>query len=89
MFIGGDNIKCPYCNIEMIEGQIHNGSEVLGWLPEGTSKSLYGAWWSFPDNGIRLSKKHWLYGYKVKAYLCKNCNKIIIDVPSLEKNNKK
>ena len=37
---GGDVMKCPYCQKEMLRGYIPNGSQPVQWIPDGEGPSL-------------------------------------------------
>lgn len=65
-------MKCPYCNNEMEEGSISNGRDIF-W--KNTNKLVGNA--INLKNTVRLGT----FGLfpKVKAYICKDCKKVIVD----------
>lgn len=69
-------MECPYCNGEMIKGYIYGDNYKMKWLPE--DKGLFLGIWA--KGGIGLGEVGWVGRPKIKSYMCKNCNKIIIDV---------
>ena len=73
--------SCPYCNTELIEGDIYGDRYSLKWLPKHQSL-LMGIW---VKGGQVISKKSNLFMSrpKTKSYKCFSCNKIIIDLDEL------
>ncbi|AGY75206.1 PF20097 family protein [Clostridium autoethanogenum] len=69
-------MECPYCNGEMVKGHIYGDNYKMKWLPE--DKKLFLGIWA--KGGIELGESGWIGRPKIKAYMCKTCNKIIIDV---------
>lgn len=61
-------MNCPYCNAEMEPGTIYNKIQVK-W--QDNTKSL------FPKT-VNLSKAG-ILGGKATAWLCENCQKVIVD----------
>ena len=62
-------MKCPYCGNEMIKGKICSNG-VLWW------KSKIGDNISLNDEGEFVGR---INGYRIAAFQCENCKKIIID----------
>lgn len=64
-------MKCPYCENEMISGKICSISRNSGLV------------WKDTEEQIRLNDEPKLVarinGDRISGYICKNCNKIIID----------
>lgn len=64
-------MKCPYCENEMISGKICSISRNSGLV------------WKDSEEQIRLNDEPKLVarinGDRISGYICKNCNKIIID----------
>lgn len=69
-------MKCPYCNKEMEVGLIESPQEIA-WL-KGEKKHLF-AKGSLHEGSIVLSEFSALRGSSVKAFLCRKCQKILID----------
>ncbi len=74
---GGDlTMKCPYCNCEMELGHIQSNQEITwfkGLKPHFLNNS------EFHEDSVLLSKFKYFSRSSVKAYLCRNCQKVIID----------
>lgn len=66
-------MNCPYCNSEMEKGYLQSPRPVF-WSRK--SKNLFTAAGS---GDIRLTKWGWNC-YNDKAYVCKGCGKMIIDL---------
>ena len=64
-------MKCPYCNSEMEKGEINQDRYALKWKSEKKGAK-----------SVKLTSM--LTQTDVDAYLCRNCNKMIIDVDSIE-----
>lgn len=64
-------MKCPYCNSEMEKGEINQDRYALKWKSEKKGAK-----------SVKLTSM--LTQTYVDACLCRNCNKIIIDVDSVE-----
>lgn len=64
-------MKCPYCENEMISGKICSISRNSGLV------------WKDTEEQIRLNDEPKLVahinGDRISGYICKNCNKIIVD----------
>ena len=69
-------MKCPFCNNSMEEGIIQSSQE-LSWK-KGLKRPIFGRA-GFHDDSIVLSKLSIMKGSAVKALLCRNCMKVIID----------
>ena len=67
---------CPYCKKEMEKGFIQSPHE-LAWLP-GEKRHLFAAA-QFHEGALVLSKLSLMKGSAVTAYLCRNCQKVLID----------
>jgi len=65
---------CPYCNDEMEQGVIENQHEI-NWK---TKRHLFGNA-EFHKGSVILSERSFLKGSAVLAYLCRKCEKVIID----------
>lgn len=74
--MGEIEVKCPYCGADMEKGLIQNQYELV-WLP-GNKRKLFGRA-EFHKGAVILSKQSILKGSAVTAYICKKCEKIIID----------
>ncbi|MGI6224763.1 MAG: PF20097 family protein [Peptococcales bacterium] len=73
-------MNCPYCNEEMEKGFLHASSSAgMYWLKEGDSIILNTAKSIKKNNGILLCKPSMFGPAKSMAYICKQCQKIIID----------
>lgn len=68
-------MKCPYCSEEMELGVIPSRLE-LAWF-KGVKKPILKA--GFHDDSVVLSKMSFMDGSAVAAYLCRKCQKVIID----------
>ena len=71
-----DAVKCPYCGKEMEAGTIPAVRDMICW--EGGTQQ--GTW---PER-VTLSTGNILNSVTAKAYYCKGCQKIIVDVPDWE-----
>ncbi len=69
-------MQCPYCNKEMEKGLIQSPQE-LAWIA-GEKKRLF-AKSEFYYGSVLLSKLSMLKSSAVVAYLCRDCEKVIID----------
>ena len=69
-------MKCPYCGKEMELGLISSPRE-LSWI-KGKKKPYFGRA-EFHDGAVVLSELSFIKGSAVAAYLCRNCEKVIID----------
>lgn len=68
-------MKCPYCNEEMELGVIPSRLE-LAWF-KGVERPKLGA--KFHKDSVVLSKLSFMEGSAVAAYLCRKCQKVVID----------
>lgn len=73
-------MRCPYCSKEMEMGLIESQREIA-WLP-GSQRHVY-ARAKFHD-GVVLSRISFFRGSAVIAWLCRGCEKVIIDYASGE-----
>ncbi|MBQ3103912.1 MAG: hypothetical protein IJC58_06475 [Oscillospiraceae bacterium] len=69
-------MKCPYCQKEMEIGIIPSPQEI-SWLPGEKSHLFNKA--SLHKGSVLLSEFSALRGSCVKAHLCRQCEKIMID----------
>ena len=69
-------MKCPYCSNEMEKGLIQSKHEIA-WLPGEKRKLFCNA--DFHMGAVVLSEMGFLKGSAVTAYICKKCEKVIID----------
>lgn len=69
-------MKCPYCGKEMEKGLIQSPQEIA-WL-KGEKRPLLGRA-KFHEGSLVLSELSILKGSAVTAYLCRDCQKVIID----------
>lgn len=60
-------MKCPFCNSKMEKGEINQDRYPLKWVSENHSAK-----------SVKLTSL--LTKTYVEAYLCRDCNKIIIDI---------
>lgn len=70
-------MKCPYCNKEMEQGIIQSPNEIA-WQKD---KHLFGRS-DLHDGAVCLSQHSFLKGSSVESWLCRECNKVIIDYAS-------
>ncbi len=69
-------MKCPYCGNEMDKGTIQSPHEIA-WV-EG-EKRLHSTFYGLYDGAMVLSKRSMLKGSAVIAFLCRECQKVLID----------
>lgn len=69
-------MKCPYCESEMEQGMIQSPQEI-SWM-KGDKKTLLGRA-SFHEGSVVLSQLSVFNGSAVTAFICKSCQKVIID----------
>ena len=69
-------MQCPYCVKEMEIGLIRSPHE-MSWFP-GTKKPVF-ARAKFHDGSVVLSTLSHFNGSAVAAWLCRGCEKVIID----------
>lgn len=67
---------CPYCNKQMEKGIIQSPHEI-SWL-KGDKKKIF-ARATFHEDSVVLSELSLLSGSAVEAFICKECEKVIID----------
>ena len=78
-------LKCPYCNGELIPGYIYSDKYSLRWFD--VENSIYSA--LLPFTGQKISYRESGIGKsKVKSYKCTTCNKLIIDLNHSYKKEK-
>jgi len=70
-------MRCPYCGMLMETGTIQSPYEI-SWL-KGTKRHIFGASELHPESVV-LSERSFLGGSAVLAYLCRPCEKVIIDL---------
>ena len=68
-------MKCPYCNEEMELGVIPSRLE-LAWF-KGVKRPTLSA--KLHKDAVVLSKMSFMNGSAVAAYLCRDCQKVVID----------
>lgn len=80
-------MKCPYCSNEMELGVIQSPHEI-SWK-KGLKRPVVGRAVFHPDSVV-LSELSFMKGSAVKAYLCRSCRKVIIDLddPQSDMNQK-
>ncbi len=69
-------MKCPYCDNEMEKGLIQSPQEI-SWH-KGEKRKLFGRAY-FHTDSVVLSELSFVRGSAVVTYLCRNCQKAIID----------
>jgi hypothetical protein len=70
---GENNMKCPYCSEDMIQGYIYGDRYALKW---SSQKLILGTW---VQNGIKLGNSGDIISRPcVEAYSCEFCKKMII-----------
>ena len=67
-------MECPYCNKDMEKGVIEGPYEIC-WK----KKSSWIGRAQFHDGSVVLSELAMLKDSRVTAYLCRDCEKVIID----------
>ncbi len=73
-------MKCPYCGGETETGVITSPHE-LSWI-KGEKRPFFSRA-EFHEGAVVLSGFSALKGSAVKAYLCRECRKVIIDYSDL------
>lgn len=68
-------MRCPYCGDAMEAGVIQSAQEI-NWHPG--RRRVVNAAWLHPDSLV-LSRRNFLKGSAVEAWMCRRCGKIIID----------
>ena len=71
---GDDYMKCPYCGREMEQGVIQSTYE-LNWQKKRRLMNRSDMY----EDAICLSPMSFWKGSAVTAWLCRDCNKIVID----------
>lgn len=71
-------LKCPYCNSDLIEGFIDSPKCSLRWHNKNA-----GFFEKYTVFGGEVLCNH--NSDLIKCYRCKNCNKLIIDLNELDK----
>ena len=67
-------MECPYCKAEMEKGVIDSQHEI-SW----TDKRHLFSNAIFHNKAVVLSEHSFIKGSAVVAYLCRNCEKVVID----------
>jgi hypothetical protein len=67
-------MNCPYCGIEMEKDVIENQHEI-NWK---SKRHIFGNA-EFHEGSVVLSERSFIKGSAVAAYLCRSCEKVIID----------
>ncbi len=70
-------MNCPYCGKEMEPGMITSINQIA-WYKEG-KRSRLTAYPPDQDKSIVLSEHSVVRGSAVVSYLCRECQKIVID----------
>lgn len=77
--MGGNVLKCPYCNNDMKVGSISQDRYALKWVPSDKDMGIL----NFTPfvKGIKLTSM--ADGMYVKVFYCEQCRKFIIDQDNL------
>ena len=72
-------MKCPFCNAEMLVGNISQDRYALKWVPSDKDRGLL----NFTPfvKGIKLTSMS--DGITVKVFYCNQCRKFVIDQDNL------
>jgi RNase P subunit RPR2 len=70
-------MDCPKCNNEMEQGYLQ-GMRRVAWVKNKHKVSL------LPKQGEVLLENNYVKDFLLKAWICKNCKKIIIDYSNKE-----
>ena len=72
-------MKCPFCNAEMLVGNISQDRYALKWVPSDKDRGLL----NFTPfvKGIKLTSMS--DGITVKVFYCNKCRKFVIDRDNL------
>ena len=72
-------MKCPFCNAEMLVGDISQDRYALKWVPSDKDRGLL----NFTPfvKGIKLTSMS--DGITVKVFYCNKCRKFVIDQDNL------
>ncbi len=73
-------MECPYCEKIMDLGVIYGGRYEPKWIPKEKDKG-FGMFLNPFVKGVKVSNDD--IGNRIESYYCKDCNKIIIDVPKV------
>ncbi|WP_418400988.1 PF20097 family protein [Anaerotignum lactatifermentans] len=66
-------MKCPFCNLEMMEGYLKAGRYVqFQEMENGRKGNQY------------LVAKSFMGDAKMEGYLCPSCRKLILDIPLVD-----
>lgn len=68
-------MECPYCKKETSLGYIHNGSQPVQWMKEGSKPSAFR--FSAAENGVELQGSMSILGYEAEAHYCRGCGIVI------------
>ncbi len=74
-------MRCPYCDGEMEQGIIQSPHEIA-WI-KGNKRPLFGRA-GFHEGSVVLSELSVMKGSAVTAFLCRGCEKVIIDLSDEE-----
>ena len=72
-------MKCPYCGFEMEKGMIRSDHEI-NW----SDKKYFFNRAQFHQKSVVLGELNFLRGTMVEAWLCRGCQKVIIDYSKKE-----
>ena len=72
-------MRCPFCNAEMLVGNISQDRYALKWVPSDKDRGLL----NFTPfvKGIKLTSMS--DGITVKVFYCNKCRKFVIDQDNL------
>ena len=72
-------MKCPFCNAEMLVGNISQDRYALKWVPSDKDRGLL----NFTPfvKGIKMTSMS--DGITVKVFYCNKCRKFVIDQDNL------
>lgn len=70
-------MKCPYCNAEMERGYVQSRSEIF-WSRK--IRKLLSSPKEEEGDAAITDPLNLLYTANENSYLCRNCNKVIIDI---------
>ncbi len=73
-------MQCPYCGREMERGLIQSPYEIA-WCPGEKRRMMMRS--EFYNGSVCLSKPSLRKGSAVIAYLCRDCEKVLIDYKNL------
>lgn len=77
-------MKCPFCGKKMEIGLIQSPQEIA-WV-KGEKKHLFGRA-EFHNDSVVLSELSVLRGSAVTAFLCRECQKVLIDYSDERSDN--